>query len=118
MKDAQFVLVTIDYKIKSNEDQKFIPLLLEKLRLEVYLNKSLLISKNTLVVKMNHKDLDVHYLNPKYHIDNIYCELQEKDGYLLVEQKDINIYCFPINLKDFEDQLSEFNLEIEYLKAT
>ena len=117
MKEAQFILVTIDYKMESYEDPKFIPLLLEKLRLDVYKNKSILISKHTLLVNMNHDDLNVYYLHPKYHIDNIFCEIQEKEGYLSVEQNDLNIYCFPIAVENFEDELSSFSKEIEYLNS-
>lgn len=66
---------------------------------------------------MQHIDLNEHFLHPKYHIDNIICEKQNKEGYLSIEQKHLNIYCFPIIIEDFENELSSFSKEIEYLKS-
>ena len=118
MKEAQFILVVIDFKNESTVDSNFISTVLEKLRLGVYKNKSILISKHSLLVKMNSNDLNVYYLNPKYHIDEIFSELFEKEVNVSVSQNNLNIYCFPIAIEDFQDELQSFTKEIEYLKNT
>ena len=117
MATSQFILVCIDYKNRTFSDDVFITTSLNMLRIGVFTNKSLLISKHTLLVKFNHTDLSNYYQNPKYHLQELFIKWKDTENHNY-NFNNINIYCFPINLKDFEDQLSEFNLEIEYLKAT
>ncbi len=116
MRDAQFTFVVIDYKTAKYENEKFIFTILEKLRTQIYLNRSLLISKQTLLVKLNAGDLGYNMSNPKYHIENIIIELSDNGLFIGTDLDDINIYCFPIDLNNFENELAPFKKEIEYLK--
>jgi len=116
MKNLQFALVVIDYKVNTFENKSIIPLILEKLRLDIYRNQSLLISKQTLLVKLYKGDLDDYISNPKYHIEDIIIELEENEECFSIDFDDFNIYCLPINVDDFENELAPFQKEIKYLK--
>ena len=78
----------------------------------------MLISKQTLLVKLHEGDLDGYGSNPKYHIENIFIELAENEEYFAIDFNDFNIYCFPIDVKDFENELAPFKKEIDYFKKS
>lgn len=115
MKNTNYILAIFDTKLDCyNVDEVFIQAIIELLRTETFRNKSIQISKNTLLIRVFDVDFN-SYPYPKNQIDDSISELIQKEIFSYDDVKNLNIYCLPVNLKDIDSEVLNFEREIDYL---
>lgn len=117
MKNTNYTLAFFDNKLDCNDvDEDFIQAIIELLRTETFRNKSIQISKNTLLIRVFDVDFN-SYPYPNDQIDDAISELIHKKIFSYDDVKNLNIYCLPVNLKDIDSALLNFEREIDYLNG-
>jgi len=114
MNKINYILVIFDYKIGHYNSNNDIETLIEFLRTHTYRNRCIKISENTLLLRVFEADMN-SYPYPKEQIEDAISELFEKK--IFSYENVLNIYCLPVNLKDIDTEILNFEKEIEYING-
>jgi hypothetical protein len=112
----RYLILVFDYNLKQYDNESYIQEIIELLRTDTYRNKSIQISKQTLLIRVFDENMN-SYPYPKDLVDYAITDLIQEEVFSYADIANLNYYCLPTSLKDIEIQTRGFEREIEYLDA-